>query len=74
MKVIKKGKRIKGTMRVTCKRCDAELEIQAEDLRKNFLDRPFNRLTYYYICPCCLRTNYLGYSDLTQEIRLDLNN
>ena len=57
MKVIKEGKEIKGTMRVTCKTCKAELEIQAGDLKKIPGDRPFDPTTYSYKCPCCRRTN-----------------
>lgn len=68
MKVIKEGKEIKGTMRVICETCEAELEIQAEDLES------FDLTTYYYKCPCCRRTNYLDYTDLTEEIHFDLGN
>ncbi len=71
MKVIKEGKKIEGTMRVTCKICEAELEIQAEDLKKS--DPSFVPTIYYYTCPCCGRTNYLKYSNLSEEIRFDLN-
>jgi len=74
MKVIKEGKEIKGIMRVNCKTCEAELEIQAGDLKELPGDRPFDPTTYSYRCPCCRRTNYLGYSDLSEEIRFDLNN
>ena len=74
MRVIKKGRIIKGFMWVTCKKCEAELEIQAEDL-KPLSTSPFaNNTTYYYICPCCLRRNYINYSDLSEDIRFDLNN
>ena len=72
MKVIKEGKKIQDTMRVTCKTCGAELEIQAGDLKKS--SNRFEPTTYYYTCPCCRRTNYLRYSDLSEEIRFDLNN
>lgn len=41
MKVIKEGKEIKGIMRVTCKTCETKLEIQAGDLKKQPIDRPF---------------------------------
>ena len=41
MKVIQEGKEIKSTMRVTCKTCKAELEIQAGDLKKNPGEQPF---------------------------------
>lgn len=74
MKVIKEGKEIKGTMRVICKTCEAELEIQAGDLKENPGARPFDPTTYSYKCPCCRRTNYLGCNDLTEEIYFDLNN
>ena len=73
MKVIKEGKEIKGTMRVTCKTCEAELEIQAGDLKKQPNDSPFGSPVYFYKCPCCRRTNYIGYSNLSEEIRFDLN-
>ncbi len=73
MKVIKEGKKIQDTMRVTCKTCGAELEIQAGDLKRIPEDRPFDPTTYSYKCPCCRRTNYMRYEDLTEEIRFDLN-
>ena len=72
MKVIKEGKEIEGIMWVTCRICEAELEIQAGDLKKS--SNRFEPTTYYYTCPCCRRTNYLRYSDLSEEIRFDLNN
>lgn len=74
MKVIKEGKKIEGIMRVTCKTCEAELEITAGDLKESPGDRTFDPTTYYYKCPCCRRTNYLGYNDLSAEIHFDLNN
>ena len=36
MKVIKEGKEIKGTMRVTCETCEAELEIHISDKIKMY--------------------------------------
>ena len=72
MKVIKKWKEITGTTRVTCKTCEAKLEIQARDLKKRIGDD--NSPTIYcYQCPCCHRKNYLHYIDLTEEILFDLN-
>ena len=74
MKVIKNGKKIKGTMRVICRTCEAELEIQAGDLRISIANAdPFKPRIFYYNCPCCGRTNYLRYSDLSEKIRFDLN-
>ena len=72
MKVIKKGKKIKSTMRVTCKNCEAELEIKARDLKECPYNEPGTKI-YFYQCPCCRRTNYLNYNDLTEEFRFDLN-
>ena len=72
MKVIKKGKETKNTMRVICKTCEAELEIQADDSKESPGDGPIYPTTYSYICPCCRRENILGYNDLSEEIRFDL--
>lgn len=69
MKVIKEGKKIEGIMRVICKTCEAELEITAGDLKKEPGDRP---TVYSYKCPCCRRKNYIGYIDLSKEIRFDM--
>ncbi len=74
MKVIKEGKKIEGIMRVTCKTCEAELEITAGDLRKEPGDIPSDHTVYSYKCPCCRRRNYIGYSDLSEEIRFDMTN
>lgn len=66
MKVIKEGK-IKATMQVTCKTCEAELEIEAGDVKK-CLDDQFAPTPYFYRCPCCGSKEYLGDEDLTEEI------
>lgn len=73
MKVIKEGKKIVGVMRVTCKKCDAELEIEARDIKEEPGDRPFDPTVYSYKCPCCSRTQYLDHNDLTEEILFDMN-
>ena len=72
MKVIKEGKQIAGIMRVTCKTCRAELEITASDLKEEPGDRPIDPTVFRYKCPCCRRTNYLGYNDLSKEILFDM--
>lgn len=74
MKVIKEGKKIVGVMRVTCNKCEAELEIEAKDLKEEYVNRAFDPMVYRYKCPCCYRTNYLGYNDLPEEILFDMNN
>ena len=74
MKVIKKGNEIIGTMRVTCKTCKAELEIQARDLKKYHCYGRVNPIAYYYKCPCCRHKNYLSCNDLTEELLSDLLN
>lgn len=72
MKVIKEGKKeLIATMRVTCKKCKAELEIQAADLNKYRRDHQVS--TYYYKCPCCGSiTNYMRHKDLSEEIYNDI--
>ncbi len=74
MKVIKEGKKIVGVMRVTCKTCEAELEIEARDLKEETRDRPMDPTVFSYKCPCCSRYNYLGFNDLSEEIYFDMNN
>lgn len=74
MKVIKYGKPIVGSMLVTCKKCDAELEITAGDIMQYPGDRPFDSPEYCYKCPCCGRTNYLDLKDLSDEILFDMHN
>ena len=72
MKVLKEGKKIEGSMQVTCHTCDAELEIIAADLSKG---RPDGGTAYYsYKCPCCKHINYLGYDALTKAILSDMTN
>lgn len=72
MKVIKEGKKIIGVMRVTCMRCYAELEIEARDIKEEPEEFASVKL-YSYKCPCCSRTQYLYYEDLTEEILFDMN-
>ena len=73
MKVIKNGKKIVGVMRVICKKCEAELEIEAKDLKEEeSVDSSTDPTVYSYKCPCCFRTQYLGYSDLSEEILFDM--
>lgn len=70
MKVIKEGKKNEDSMRVICHTCGAELEIIAADLSKG---KPDGGTAYYsYKCPCCIHINYIGYSDLSEEIRFDM--
>ena len=71
MKVIKEGKEIKGKMRVTCPKCEAELEIEACDMKKLPDDGKYPG-EYYYICPCCHRTQLISHNKLTEEIRFDI--
>ena len=73
MKVIKKGKKIPNTMRVTCEKCEAELEISASDLKEEPRDRYWDPRIYSYRCPECGRFNNLKYDDLPEEIRFDLD-
>lgn len=72
MKVIKDGKKIAGVMRVTCKKCEAELEIEAKDLYQEPTDRPTDPTVCSYKCPCCNRTQYIDWGNLSEEIRFDM--
>ena len=71
MRVIKRGKKIEDTMKVICRTCGAELEIQAEDI---IVEEGFGYYPtyYYYRCPCCLHKDIIDYKDLTEEIRYNL--
>ena len=71
MKIIRKGKKIEGKMRVICKTCKAELEIVAADIKKEPDDGIYPG-NYYYICPCCCRNNTVAYNELSDEIRLNM--
>lgn len=61
-------------MRVTCKTCEAELEIEATDLRINPPDPPYAGFdTYSYQCPCCLHVHGLKRDQLTEELRAEID-
>ena len=73
MKVIKEGKKIVGVvMRVICQKCEAELEIEARDLKKEPCDRPIDPSVFSYKCPCCHRTQYIDWGDLSEEMIFDM--
>lgn len=68
MKILKLGRiSDKVTMLVTCKTCEAELEINPKDLTKDSSDSPMDSITYFYECPCCYEANRLSYNDLTPQ-------
>lgn len=69
MRIIKEGKKIAGVMRVICKNCNAELEIEARDI-KELSDDDYT--SYSYKCPCCSQIQYLSYCELSEEIRFNL--
>ena len=71
MKVIAEGKKIIGTMEVTCGKCEAVLEIEAKDLS---FSNNANSVTptYYYTCPCCSRTQYISHDELNEDVLFDL--
>ena len=68
MKVLKPGKPIKATMRVTCKVCEAELEIDGFDLKNTDESKEFWNSTYFFICPCCRKKNRIKFSDLSHDV------
>ena len=66
MRIVKLGQR--STMRIFCSKCNAELEIDAVDLKKEPDDD--NGLgSYYYTCLCCHSTQYLRPNEVTPQIR-----
>ena len=62
MKIIKNGRQIIHTIRVSCQICNAELEITANDLKKEL-----GGGVYSYECPCCHRNNYHTYYNLISK-------
>lgn len=68
MRIIKKG--MLSTMRVFCTKCDAELEIDAGDLKKEPSDN-FGEGAYYFTCPCCESTQYRVSNCITEKIRYE---
>lgn len=72
MKIIKEGKKIVGTMRVTCEKCEAELELVASDLKEDNGDGVMLIKTYSYTCPCCQRTHCISYNTLNEDILFDI--
>ena len=68
MKIIKEGKKLINTMQVTCKKCEAVLEIEAKDLVGNSQDDEI----YTYKCPCCQRTQYIQTKNMSEEVVFDL--
>lgn len=73
MKVIKQGKGIKPVMRVICKVCESELEVDTGDLKYIPGEVPGDSDLYTYQCPCCSYTNYLKPKEVTEEMRLAMN-
>ena len=70
MQVIKTGKKIIGTQQVTCRKCEAILEIEAKDL--TLYDKPY-KSSYYFTCPCCSRAQLIYRDDLSEDIIFDLD-
>lgn len=60
MRIISWGRNIYPTVRVTCKYCDAELELLKEDVeyKEYTLLRPYDKW-YQFTCPCCNTINKL---------------
>ena len=69
MKIIKEGRNILvKTVKVTCQMCNAELEIEREDVSiEQCQFEPGVMCTdYIYVCPCCKRKNHLDYEERSQ--------
>lgn len=72
MKIIKEGKKMIGTMRVTCKSCEAELEVETSDLKQEPIEKATDPSVYSFVCPCCWRRQYINFADLSEGILLDM--
>ena len=59
-------------MRVICEKCDSEIEINAEDLKKE-PDDDYGFGAYYYECPCCHSTQYRKLNEISEQIRLEFS-
>ena len=70
MRIIKKG--IRSTMQVVCEKCEAELEINAGDLKKEPDDNS-GLGAYYYTCPCCNSTQYRLFNEVAPQIRVEFS-
>ena len=71
MKIIKQGRKIPRTMQVTCDVCDAELEIDKNDLNEVEFEGQINSTFYYtYTCPCCSEKNSINLENLAEGIRM----
>lgn len=70
MKVIEKGRQTQtlSIMRVKCRRCNAELEINRNDLKEH--KNNVLSVSYSYTCPECSGMNFLGFNDLTEGIKI----
>ena len=71
MKVIKSGMSCKKkneneTKRVTCKHCNAELEINAKDVHD---DMTLFGIKYYFKCPCCEGWTRVKLKEMTENFR-----
>ena len=73
MKIIKEGKKTVATMEVTCRNCEAVLEVQNTDL-KYLADTIHDKTYYKYTCPCCNRINFLTRKEMTKEILAERSN
>ena len=71
MKVIKVGKKNNCSMRVTCKKCDAVLEIESTDLTQVPVSRGFDK-EYLYTCPCCKKEQHLFPHQLSKELLFEM--
>lgn len=67
MKIIKKGNIVVNTMRVTCKKCKAKLEIEPADVMKEDIGFRITCYNYYYECPCCQKRNSLKRDDMSDK-------
>lgn len=74
MRIIKKGRRKKCFMEVTCKECGAILEICSNDIRVK-LDEHLGIMSlgkFLFECPFCKRINIMVSDELSDDMRSEL--
>ena len=69
---ITKSRKKLAIMRVICRKCGAEFDINVEKLEKESEGGDSIQDQYSYTCPCCYRSQYIGKHQLSEDILLDM--
>jgi hypothetical protein len=69
VKIIRNMVDAAAVYKTACQRCHSELEVAAEDFKKDPTDDR-DGLAYIYVCPCCLAENWVNADRIPNGIRL----